>query len=207
MNLTYRQSQIETASAIALWAVSFPLIKLALREISPVTLIVIRFSLGGLSLFLIASRQRLWREVRWVELPAILGLGLVGVTLHQFLQVTGQVTASAGIAAFLASTAPAFIVLMGSMFLKERLGLLQIGGVLLATAGAAVVSTGGFSGWQKGGQLFEPGSLLILGSAVIWAVYSILNRVLGSHRPPLVTASGMMLAGVFFSLPVWINQR
>ncbi len=207
MSSSSRIAQIETASAIALWALSFPLIKLALQDTTPVTLIVIRFSLGGLSLFLVASQRNLWKGFKWADLPSLIWLGLVGVTLHQFLQVTGQATSPAGIAAFLASTAPAFIVLFGGIFLKERLGIIQLAGVALATGGAVIVSTGGLTGWLNGTQLFEPGSLLILASAIIWAIYSILNRYVGSGRPPLVTASGMMLVGVLFSLPVWIHQK
>lgn len=207
MSVSTRVAQIETACAIALWAISFPLIKLALQDVTPVTLIVIRFSLGGFGLFLIARHQNHWVSMKWADLPGLIGLGLVGVTLHQFLQVTGQATSPAGIAAFLASTAPAFIVLFGVIFLKERLGFIQLSGVLLATMGAVIVSTGGLAGWLNGTQLFEPGSLLILASAIVWAVYSILNRLIGSRRPPLVTASGMMVVGVLFSLPVWIQQQ
>ena len=206
MNPTYRLAQIETAIAIALWAISFPLIKLALQDISPLTLIVLRFSLGGSLLFITAHQQKLWSSLHWKDLPAMTLLGLVGVTLHQLLQVNGQVTSAAGAAAFLASTAPVFIVLLGAVFLRERLNLLQSSGVLLATTGAAVVSTNGMFNWFSGGELMTQGSLLVLASAVIWAVYSILNRNVGSNRPAIITASVMMLIGVLFCLPLWIQQ-
>jgi len=205
-NPTNRLAQIETAIAIALWAISFPLIKLALQDVSPLTLIVVRFGLGGALLFLVAGQQKLWSSLHWKDLPAMTLVGFVGVTLHQLLQVNGQVTSAAGAAAFLASTAPVFIVLLGAVFLRERLNLLQSSGVLLATTGAAVVSTNGVSNWFNGGELVTQGSLLVLASAVIWAVYSILNRIVGSNRPAIITASVMMLVGVLFCLPLWIQQ-
>ena len=207
MDPTNRLAQIETAIAIALWAISFPLIKLALQDVSPLTLIVVRFSLGGSLLFIIAGQQKLWSSLQWKDLPAMTLLGLVGVTLHQLLQVNGQLTSAAGAAAFLASTAPVFIVLLGAVFLRERLTLLQSSGVLLATSGAAVVSTNGMSNWFSGGEFITQGSLLVLASAVIWAVYSILNRIVGFNRPAIITASVMMLVGVLFCFPFWIQQE
>lgn len=207
MNSSYRFSQIETAIAISLWALSFPLIKLALQEVSPLTLIVIRFSLGGGLLFWVAYRQKIFRRYARNDLIAIGGLGFIGVTVHQLLQVSGQALSEASTAALLASTAPAIIVLLGAIFLKERLGLRQTMGVFLATAGAIVVSTGGLPTWLNQEQLLKPGSLFILLSAIIWAVYSILNRVVGADRSPLVTASGMMLVGAFFCVPIWILQE
>lgn len=207
MNSSYRFSQIETTIAISLWALSFPLIKLALQEVSPLTLIVIRFSLGGGLLFWVAYRQKIFRRYARNDLIAIGGLGFIGVTVHQLLQVSGQALSEASTAALLASTAPAIIVLLGAIFLKERLGLRQTMGVFLATAGAIVVSTGGLPTWLNQEQLLKPGSLFILLSAIIWAVYSILNRVVGADRSPLVTASGMMLVGAFFCVPIWILQE
>lgn len=207
MNSSERLSQIETAIAISLWALSFPLIKLALQEVSPLTLIVVRFSLGGGLLFWIAYRQKLFRQLVRKDIFAIGGLGFVGVTVHQLLQVSGQATAEASTAALLASTAPAFIVLLGAIFLKERLGFAQTAGVFLATAGAIIVSIGGLPTRLNQEQLVKPGSLLVLLSAIIWAVYSILNRKVGTDRSPLVTASGMMLAGMVFCIPLWIYQQ
>jgi len=207
MNSSYRFSQIETAIAISLWALSFPLIKLALQEVSPLTLIVIRFSLGGGLLFWVAYRQKIFRLYARNDFIAIGGLGFIGVTVHQLLQVSGQAFSEASTAALRASTAPAIIVLLGAIFLKERLGLRQTTGVFLASAGAIVVSTGGQPTWLNQEQLLKPGSLLILLSAIIWAVYSILNRVVGAARSPLITASGMMLAGAFFCVPLWILQE
>lgn len=207
MHSPHRLGQIETAIAIGLWAISFPLIKIALREISPITLIMIRFSLGSLILFVFAYRQIVWSAINRKDILAISGLGFVGVTIHQLLQVSGQATSDAGAAALLASTAPAFIVLFGAVFLQERLSLLQTSGVLLATLGAIVVSTGGLSGWFRQDQLLEPGSLLILASAIVWAIYSILNRIVSANRSPLVTASAMMFFGVIFCLPVWLYQE
>ena len=134
-------------------------------------------------------------------------LGGVGITLQQLLQVTGQVHASAGLAAFLASTAPAFLVVLAALFLGEPLSRWQVVGVCLATVGAGVVSEGG--DWLALIHS-DPGNLsnlLVLLSAVVWAVFSLLNRGLGRGRPAVLFTSGMMAFGSLFTLPLFIARK
>ena len=207
MRSSYRLPQLETALAIALWAISFISIKIALQEVSPVTLIVLRYGMGWLILGAAAWLQGDFRRLRRSDLPGMAALGAVGVAIHQFLQVYGQASADASAAAFLASTAPAFIILLGVVFLRERLTIWQALGVLLATAGAAIVSMGSTQ-WRDGlPNLVNSGNLLVLLSAVVWAVYSIMSRSIVQGRPPILITTGMMLTGWLISLPVFFTQR
>jgi drug/metabolite transporter (DMT)-like permease len=196
-----RLALILTALAISLWALSFTFIKIALAEMSPPVLIVLRFALGGLALGLVAWRRGDLKKLSRRDLPALALLGTVGIGLQQVLQVSGQVYAEAGTAAFLASTAPAFLVVLARVFLKERLGHLQLAGVLLATLGAAWVSTGGRLDFLSSGGMQHWGNLLVLLSAVGWAVFTLLNRVVVLDRPPLLVTTGMLVIGLLFLLP------
>jgi drug/metabolite transporter (DMT)-like permease len=202
----HQQALLETAIAIAFWGLSFVLIKLAVQEISPVTLVVLRFLIGSLILFAIAGFQGSFAQFRSGDLLVMALLGLVGVSLQQMLQVSGQVSANAGVAAFLASTAPAFIVLFGTLFLRERMRLWQVVGVSVASFGAILVSSGGDLGSLLSGRIDQPGNLLVLLSAVVWALFSILNRHIIQDRPPTLIAAGMMAFGVLFILPVFLAQ-
>jgi drug/metabolite transporter (DMT)-like permease len=200
----HRLALVETAIAIAFWGLSFVLIKVAVGEISPVTLIVLRFLIGSLILFTTTGLQGGFAQLRLGDLPGMALLGLVGVSLQQLLQISGQVSAQAGVAAFLASTAPAFIVLFGALFLRERMGLWQVVGVLVASFGAVLVSSGGDLGSLMRGRIDLPGNLLVLLSAVVWALFSILNRYFVRDRPPTLIAAGMMAFGTLFILPVFL---
>jgi drug/metabolite transporter (DMT)-like permease len=135
---------------------------------------------------------------------SMLILRTVGLTFQQLLQVSGQVTADASVAAFLASTAPAFLILLGATFLRESVHLWQVLGVLLATLGAGIISIGG--GWQAlmQGRLDNPGNLLVLASAVMWAVFSILNRKLAKGYPPLMVTCGMLSFGFLTMFPIFL---
>lgn len=190
-----------TALAIAFWALSFTFIKIALGEMSPPTLIVLRFAFGTLLLGGAAWLRGDLRRLKRSDLPALALLGSLGIGLQQVLQVSGQVYASAGTAAFLASTAPAFLVIFAALFLRERLGRLQLLGVLLATLGAGFISTGGSLDFSARDRLELLGNFLVLLSAAAWASFTILNRVVVQGRPPLLVSAGMLAFGCLFMLP------
>jgi drug/metabolite transporter (DMT)-like permease len=198
---------IETAAAISLWALSFVFIKIALGEISPMTLIFLRYAMGGLILGVAAGIRGDFARFERSDLTRMFWLGLVGIFLQQLLQVNGQITAEASVAAFLASTAPAFMVILTAVFLRGSVKGGQILGVLLATSGGIWVATGGAFSSLTAGQLGNWGNWLVLASSVVWAVYTILTHYLIQDRPPILIAAGMLFWGWLFSLPFFIAQN
>jgi len=204
MASSQNRAVLETALAIFLWAVSFIAIKIALRELSPFTLIAVRFGVGSLILAAAAAIRGEFRCFRKKDLLGMALVGFVGMTLQQSLQVSGQALADASVAAFLANTAPAFIVPVAALFLRESVGRVQVLGVVVATLGAGIISTGGRLDFLTGGQLASPGSLLILASAFVWAVFSVLSRRMTRDRPPILMTAGMMAFGCLFNLPAFL---
>lgn len=198
---------IETAAAISLWALSFVLIKIALGEISPMTLIFLRYAMGGLVLGVAAGIRGDFAKFERNDLSRMFWLGLVGIFLQQILQVYGQVNADASVAAFLASVAPAFMVILAAVFLRESVRGWQIIGVLLATSGGIWVATGGEFSSLSTSHLGNEGNWLVLASSVVWAVYTILTRYLMKDRPPTLIAAGMLLSGCLLSSPFFVAQK
>jgi drug/metabolite transporter (DMT)-like permease len=198
---------VEAALAILIWGSSFIFIKIALREISPVTLIILRFALGALILGAAAWGRGDFVRLSRADLPGLALLGAVGITLQQLLQVSGQASADASVAVFLAATAPAFTVLLAAIILRERLRLWQVLGVGLATVGAVAVGTNGdvASVWR--GQFGAPGNFLVLLSAAVWAAFTILNKRMVHNRPPALVTGAMFFFGWLFALPVFVAQK
>jgi drug/metabolite transporter (DMT)-like permease len=198
---------LETALAIVLWALSFVFIKIVLSAITPVSLITFRYAAGALILGGVAALRGELARLRPRDLPGMALLGAVGITLQQNLQVGGQVTATAGVAGFLASTAPAFLVLLAALALHEKPTKLQVAGVLLATLGAGIVASGGNFSQMLHSPIGSLGNLLILLSAIVWAAFTILNRKLMQDRPPVLTTAGMMAFGCLFTLPWFVVRQ
>jgi len=192
--------------AVLFWGASFVWIKAALRDLEPVTLLTLRFAIGSGVVWLLALRRtRGRRGIRPSEIAPVAGLGLLGVAVHQGLQTTGILTASASTAAWMASLAPAFIVLLAWPMLGERVSVLQAAGLIAALAGAGLVSSAAVSPTPVDDGL--RGALLVLASAVVWALYSILGKAQSVGRPPLVMTAWSMTFGWLALCVVFVGQR
>lgn len=165
--------------SVVAWGASFIATKFALRDVSPATVVWLRFGMGVLLIgCAVILRNRFvlpplpsWRDAAYFAL-----LGLIGITYHQWLQATGLQTAQASTTAWIVATTPIFMALLGWLVLKERLLLIQIGGIILASFGVLLVVSGGDLGALGMDSQGMPGNLYILASAPNWAIFSVLSR-------------------------------
>jgi drug/metabolite transporter (DMT)-like permease len=125
-------------------------------------------------------------------------LGFLGITFHQWLQSNALQTSEAGTTAWIVSTTPVFMALLGWFLLKERLGWTKNFGILLAFLGVLVVVSKGDLGSISIGKFGAPGDVLILISAVNWAVFSALSRRgLKTHSASVMMFYIMLIGWVF----------
>ncbi len=193
-------ARIKLIAAIAVWGGSFIATKVALQDASPSTIVVLRFFMGALILGWFAWRRGEWALGSFRDALELLGLGFLGITLHQWLQSTGLVTSQAFSTAWIVSTTPVFMALLGWLFLGERPGWLTAGGILLAAAGVLlVVSRGDLAGIFRGG-VGAPGDVLILVSAPVWAAFSVFSRPVLHRFSPLKLTFYIILFGWLLSV-------
>ncbi len=170
--------------AIVFWGASFIAIKIALRELSPSAIAVARNSIGTLVLAAVVWRRGGLRRLPRRAVPGVVLLGFLGTAFHQWLQMTGLLTASATVTSWIIASIPVFVALLGWLFLHERLGILRLAGIGLAAVGVLTVISGGSLAALAGGRAFTSGDGLIVLSAVNWAVYTIVSkRYLGDRLP------------------------
>ncbi|NJC97663.1 MAG: EamA/RhaT family transporter [Anaerolineales bacterium] len=195
--LTY----LEALFAVIVWGASFIATKVALRDISPIAIVWLRFAMGVVILGVAVVVRKQFALLDRREWCYFALLGFLGITFHQWLQSNGLQTSEAGTTAWIVSTTPVFMALLGWFVLKERLGWTKTVGILLAFAGVLlVVSKGDFASVSVG-RFGAPGDVLILISAVNWAVFSVLSRRgLKSHPASLMMFYVMALGWVFTSL-------
>jgi drug/metabolite transporter (DMT)-like permease len=185
--------------AVVAWGASFIATKVALRDVSPVTVVWLRFFMGVLILGMAVVWRRQIALPRVRELGYFVILGFLGITFHQWLQSTGLVTAQASTTAWIVATTPIFIALLGWLILKEKLGWLQGVGIILAALGVFwVVSEGDLTALAEGG-FGTPGDFLVLISAVNWAVFSVISRRGLQRHPAAMMMFYVMLFGWLLS--------
>jgi drug/metabolite transporter (DMT)-like permease len=186
---------LEGIAAVAFWGASFIATKIALRELHPFSVIWLRFGMGVVVLALAVGfrREFRWPERRDMVLLAV--LGFLGITLHQWIQVTGLQTAKASTTAWIITTSPVFIAILGRIFLGEALTPGRVLGVALAACGVLLITTGGDVALLGRFSLGEPGNGLVLLSAVTWAVFSVVSRHALRRLPPTLALLFVLGAG------------
>ena len=94
---------------------------MALRDISPISIVWLRFAMGVVILGIVVAlrRQFAWPDRR--ELSYFALLGFLAITFHQWLQSNALQTSEAGTTAWIVATSPVFMALLGWLILKENL--------------------------------------------------------------------------------------
>ena len=162
--------------AVLAWGASFIATKIALADVSPVTIVWLRFAMGVAILGAAVLVRKQFAIPGSKELGYFALLGFIGITFHQWLQSTGLQTALASTTAWIVATTPVFMALLGYLLLKERLGWMKVSGILLAGLGVLLVVTQGDFSSLLEGRFGTPGDFLILISAPNWAIFSVLSR-------------------------------
>lgn len=194
---------LEALFAVVVWGASFIATKVSLRDVSPITVVWLRFGMGVIILGItVAARKQfaLPKRREWVYFAL---LGFLGITFHQWMQSTALLTSRASTTAWLVATTPVFMALLGWLVLKEKLSWLQTGGITLATLGVLLVVSDGDLSAISIKQFGAPGDILVLISSVNWAVFSALSRSGLKTHPPArmmfyVMTLGWLFSGVLF---------
>jgi len=198
---------LEALFAVIVWGASFIATKVALRDVSPVTVVWLRFGMGVIILGIAVTARRQFALPKRNEWRYFALLGFLGITFHQWLQSTALLTSRASTTAWIVATTPVFMALLGWLALKERLGWLQISGIALAAAGVLLVVSDGDFSTMSIAEFGQPGDVLVLVSSINWAVFSALSRRGLSAHPAArmmfyVMTLGWLFTGVlYFSGP------
>jgi drug/metabolite transporter (DMT)-like permease len=191
--------------SISFWGISFVSTKAVLAELDPFSIVVFRFGIGALFLLLLLLIQRTRLLVSIKYLPHLIVLGILGVFVHQLLQVTALLTIHASSAGWIISFSPIFTVILSVLFLHEKMTLSKVAGMVLAIIGVLLVTT------TRSGHSFAVsmniGFFLMLLSTLNWAVYSVLLKSLRIPYSPLLVTFYMSLLGLILTTPFMIRNK
>jgi drug/metabolite transporter (DMT)-like permease len=181
--------------AVFCWGLSFPLLKIALDEIEPITLAVLRYVIGIIPLLILmvlrGGKESLLAPLR-NDWRFFFCLGLVGITLPNVLQNYGMTMTSAHLSSIIQASGPVFTIILAVLILKEPLRSNKVLGTVIAISGTFLLVTGGGTGFENSTVL---GNFLVLMSAISYAVSSILSKKILEKYDPLAVATVSMLLG------------
>jgi drug/metabolite transporter (DMT)-like permease len=190
--------------AVSVWGASFIATKIAVRECGPLTVICIRFGIGVVVLFAAVARRGGFYLPPARDLLTFFAIGVLGITVHQGLQVTGLVTALASTTSWIITATPLTMALVGWAVLKERLGWRQGAGIAVGAAGVLlVVSRGDWRGLAAG-SFGSVGDFLVSLSTVTWALFSVYSRQALQRHAAATMMLYVMLGGWLAAALPWL---
>lgn len=175
---------------------------MVLAEVTPVTLIFLRFAIG--SLVLLGIVRELPPRHAWGSLAA---MGFIGVFVHQMLQAYALTMTTAMNTGWLIGVTPIWSAILAVILLRERFGFWKLAGLSGGFIGVLLVVTRGHFSPAVLGRPSTTGDLLILLSTVNWAVYTVVGHATIRRLGPRRATSGSMLFGTAMLAPFFIAQR
>ncbi|TCH99383.1 DMT family transporter [Roseococcus sp. SYP-B2431] len=174
------------------WGATWPLLKFIMTELPPLTLRA--WGAGAAALLLIAITKALGVPLAVPRSQRVrLGLyALLNVTAWMALGTLALRWLSASEGAILAYTMPIWTALFAWPILGERPGLGRMAGLLIGFGSVAVLFAG--RGAEVGIEKL-PGMALILASAVLFAMGSVLSKRMPLRLPPLSALTWQMALG------------
>ncbi len=172
--------------------------KSLLREYAPMEVQFMRYIIAIvlLSPFLFIGKS--FKRLTKKQIFSIILLGFLGMGIASPLFYAGLKQTS-GLAAILIERSYPFLVfIFAYIFLKEKITIKKLFGVILVIFGTALIVF--YSFIAQGTSTFI-GNLIILGAMIVWSVWIILAKILIKNiEPLLLTASGFIVGLPFVIL-------
>jgi drug/metabolite transporter (DMT)-like permease len=172
------------------WGFNWTAMKVALAGVPPWTFRTLCLGLGSAVLFTVLKAGGHPLAIPHGQRVRLAVLAFFNITCWNLLVAFGMTMIPSGRAAILAYTMPVWAVPLSVWLLGERLEPRKVIGLALGMAGLALLVGDAFSS-------SSPGTLLVLGAAVSWAIGTVLQK-----RYPMAMQSGaytawiMLLGGV-----------
>lgn len=196
--------------AVVIWGINFTAVKVAVSAMAPMAFNAVRFTLATVVTFCVLAWQtRASRDARPFRAPVrdagrIILLGLAGHGIYQILFGNGMAHTVPGNASLLMATSPLWVAVLGYLLRIERINRVMALGIFVSFAGISLVILGGGNVSLGAGSLL--GDAMILGCAVLWAVYTVGSKPLLGRYSPLELTAWSMLAGTVMLVAVSLPQ-
>ena len=193
---------------VLIWGTNYSIIKSALEQIDEQAFNAIRLVIAS-SAMLAANLavRRMGRRGRTssvfhtpepltqADWARLVGLGLIGHCVYQYLFIGGLARTSVANSALVISLSPVVITLLTVIVSREPVGLRHWTGTILSVVGIYIVIG---HGARIGGSSMH-GDLMMLGAVVCWGCYTVGARPLMiRHSPVGVTALSMLLGTIVY---------
>jgi len=184
------------------WAGNFPLGKLALQHLGPLTLTAGRALLAAPLLLVVALLTAPpTRPLGRADYQAFVVLGLTGLVTNTTIWYLGLKHTTALNAGIVGAAAPMFTAVAAALFLGDRLAAPNWMGIGLSVLAVLVTVAKGSPAVLLTFTV-NKGDLFILASQAAWVTYSLYSRAAASTLPPIWIMAGAHAVGAVVLVPL-----
>ncbi len=185
-----------------IWGANFVVAKVTLQEFPPMSLAFLRFALASLFLapFFLAETKKV--KIDKKDLPKLVAAGIFITSLNIAFFLEGIQRTTAINASMLTLVIPVFSVLSGWWFLKEKILVINLVGIMLSLTGALIIIglpqilSGNFSP-----QTLTGNALIVLAS-LSWVIGATISKSLsGKYSSLIITAIAFMVSTIVMLIP------
>jgi drug/metabolite transporter (DMT)-like permease len=190
-----------------IWSGNYVVARGIYKQMPPVSLGFYRWALASVCLIPIAWRRFqnektiLFRHKQYLFWTAITGVTI----FNTFIYLAGHYTSAINLALIGTTSAPVFATILAAIFLKEKIGILRIGGTVICFLGILyLLSKGNLQRLRD--FHFGKGDMLILFSAFNFAIYNTLVRKKPAEISPIVFLFVVFALGTICLFPFYLYE-
>src|SRR5580692_2553241 len=181
------------------WGSTFLAIRVGVREVPPLVLAAMRFSIAGAVLYgwMLARGERSPTARQWASVSL---LAILIFVLDYGLLFWAEQRVPSGIAAVMLATIPAFMALSEIIFLRTQRLTARLGlALLIGLGGVAVLVSRSLN--LGGAPIDRVGAAALIFASISWSIASAMTRKLPLPQSKVMSSGAQMLAGgVFLTL-------
>jgi drug/metabolite transporter (DMT)-like permease len=193
--------------ATVLWSGNFIIARGLSGDLSPISLSFYRWSVAVLVFLPFSMRQlivdfsTLMKHKLYICINALLGISLFNTLIYR----AGHTTTAQNLS-MIAITFPVFIVLISVIFLKEKISIRKIAGIIIVFFGATLlVNKGQISNVLN--MDFVVGDFWMLLASLIFAIYSILLKFRPEGLRLIPFQLSTYILGLVFLTPFYLYEQ
>jgi drug/metabolite transporter (DMT)-like permease len=205
--VTHRRAYALLLGVVLLWAGNYPLAKIGLHELGPVTMSALR-ALIAAPLLVLVSRllEGPLPPLARRDLIAVVVLAVSGFVGNSALWYVGLRLTSPANAGILGAASPVVVALAAAAWLRERVSPVNLAGIGL-TLVAVLLTIAQGSPRTLLTLSVNRGDVIILVSQSLWVVYTLYSRANLSTFSPLQMLAGAHVVAAGLLLPMALVER
>jgi len=194
------------AIMIAGWTGNYVAGKIALKTFPPLLVNGLRVSMAGILMLPLYGWER-WRRpspaFTFRDAGQLIGLGVFGVALNQFLFVLGLSRTSVAHSSIFANTTPILILVFAALMGLEHLTGLKLAGVSMSLTGVVLLRL--LDNSVRSGATFA-GDVITFCGAIAFSIFTVLGKTQTRRYGTITVNTFAYVGGALLILPITLSQ-